>query len=49
MTRSDQVAKGTEVYLSTENKALPELPPRTNVTNDFGEASANIKPDCVIP
>ena len=34
--------EGTEVYLSTENNALPELPPRTNVTNDFGEASANI-------
>jgi hypothetical protein len=33
---------GTKVLPSDENKALPELAPETNVTNSFGEASANI-------
>jgi hypothetical protein len=37
------------VWLHHENKALARHPAGTKVTSRFGQGSANIKPDCVIP
>jgi hypothetical protein len=39
----------TEVLPNIENKAVPGSLPEPKVTSEFGPASANIKPDCVIP